>query len=81
MTTKEPFKKKLWRWIKTIPLVSAIAAYIVCNIQSIIFLGGFTSLALLTNLFPALMAFFLSAMYNEHAKERQKIRVQTSKEM
>lgn len=33
--------------------------------------SGFTELALLINLFPALMTFFLSAMYNESAKERK----------
>lgn len=58
-------KHIVWTWIKCSPVLSAITAYFAFNILSIVLLGGFTELALLTNLFPGVMAFFLSAMYNE----------------
>ena len=55
----------LLKFIIRYPLLSGIATYIVFNLVSVILLGGFTELALLTNLFPGIMGFFLSLMYNE----------------
>ncbi len=59
--------------LKTIirsPFLSGIATYIAFNFLSVILLGGFTELALLTNLFPGVMGFFLSLMYNEPKQKR-----------
>jgi hypothetical protein len=61
----EETTKSTWTLIKHSPSLSTLTTYAVFNILSIIMLGGFTSLALLTNLFPTLFAFFVSALYNE----------------
>ena len=71
---KRTAKQVLWSWIKHVPVVSAIAAYIAFNIASAILMGGFSTLALLTNLFPGIMAWFVSAAYNEPRVQRQRAR-------
>lgn len=63
--SKRSTTRLIWTWIKHSPVLSALAAYVAFNLLSIILLGGFTELELLTNLFPGIMAFFISAMYNE----------------
>ena len=63
-------KQLVWKTIKRSPFLSMVVAYICFNLFSAILMGGFSVLALLTNMFPALMALFLSAMYNEGRKSR-----------
>lgn len=60
--------------LKTIirsPFLSGIATYIAFNFLSVILLGKFTELALLTNLFPSVIGFFLSLIYNEPKQHRK----------
>jgi hypothetical protein len=68
-------KQIVWGWIKHYPFLSAVTAYTAFNILSIVLMGGFNVLALVTNLFPAVGAFFLSLVYNQeryNAPEKNK---------
>jgi len=69
---QQSITKIVWTWIKHIPILSGIFGYLAFNLLSIILMGGFSVLALLTNLFPGLMTFFLSAVYNEGRKSKLK---------
>lgn len=66
---KESTKSKIFRWTKNSVTLSTIAAFIICNLITIILTGGFSILGLITNLFPTIMAFFVSSMYNEQRRE------------
>ena len=61
----------VWGWVKKYPFLSAIAAYIGGNFLSLVLFGGFNPLALVTNLFPAVGAFFLSLAYNKERYDRE----------
>lgn len=66
----ESTKSKIFRWTKNSVTLSTIAAFIICNLITIVLTGGFSLLGVLTNLFPTVMAFFLSSMYNESRREK-----------
>ena len=61
----------VWGWGKKYPSLSAVAAYIGGNLLSCVLFGGFNPLALVTNLFPAVGAFFLSLAYNKERYDRE----------
>lgn len=47
-----------------------VITYVILNVLSVLFIGQFTILALLTNLLPTLMVYFLLSLYNEQPKKR-----------
>lgn len=63
----------LFDWVKTSPVLSAIATFIILNLFSAIFLGGFTLLAFIANLLPTVFSYFLSAMYIENTQSSSDI--------
>jgi hypothetical protein len=62
--------KTFFKWTKKSPVLTTLVSYITLNLLTILLTGTFSALGLLTNLFPALMAFFLSSMYNEGRKDK-----------
>ena len=66
MTTK---KEVVWLWIKHSPILSTITAFIVCNLITMVLTAGISIVSVLANMFPTIMAYFVSAMYNENRKD------------
>ena len=67
-------KSKVLKWIKHSPILTSLSTYAAFILTGAIILGSFSILGLLTSLFPGIMAWFLSAAYNETRIE--KLRVQ-----
>ena len=66
-------KTKIWKWIKRSPFLTALSTYGAFILTGAVILGSFSVLGLLTSLFPGIMAWFLSAAYNENRVEKLRI--------
>lgn len=62
--------QKVFRWTKHSAILTSLATYIMLNVFSVLVLGAFIQLSLITNLLPTVFIFYLSIIYNENRKEK-----------